>query len=80
MTAQLPSTGPLAQAAILPSVGVNGTASSFVTATASQFHLLYVPDRIGGHQVTNAGLDIRTLSFPNTHRAVTVHYYEIVTT
>ncbi len=38
---------------------------------------VYVPDNLGGRNVTNAGLDVRTLSFPNAKQSVTIRFYEI---
>jgi len=53
--------------------------NQFVVGTASQFHLLRVPETIGGRHITNSRLDIRSLSFPNSEHAVTVRFYELST-
>jgi len=39
-------------------------------------HLVKVPRTIDARRVTNAGLDIRHLSFPNASGPVTVRFYE----
>ena len=61
----------------LPVVDIDGAQDSFIAATASQPHLIRVPEAIGSRKVTNAGLDIRSLSFPNAKGAVTAHFYEL---
>ena len=58
-------------------VVIDGRTNSFVSGTASQLHLLRVPATIGNRQVTNAGLDIGSLSFPKGAGPVTVYFYEI---
>jgi len=63
----------------LPTVLTDRTTSAFVAGTASQLHLLRVPNAIGTRHITNAGLDIRSLSFPNAEGAVTVRFYELAT-
>jgi hypothetical protein len=63
----------------LSTVLTNGEAKAFVAGTASHFHLLHVPATICTRHVTNGGLDIRSLSFPNTQSAVIVHFYDIST-
>jgi hypothetical protein len=63
----------------LPKVLTDGSASSFLAATASQFHLVHVPGTIGKREITNGGLDIRTLAFPNAHGDVIVHFFELST-
>jgi len=61
----------------LPVVIANGRTHSFLAGTASSLHLLRVPDTLGSRQITNAGLDIRTLAFPNAPGPVVVHFFEI---
>jgi hypothetical protein len=60
-------------------VRTNGQTFALVTGTASELHLLRVPRKIAGRRVTNGGLDIRRLSFPNADGAVTVRFYELQT-
>lgn len=62
-----------------PLVRTNGQSNAFVAGTASDLHLLHVPETIGKRRVTNAGLDIRSLSLPNAQSAVTVRFYELPT-
>jgi hypothetical protein len=40
-------------------------------------HLLRVPEAIDGHRIVNAGLDVRTLRFPDASGPVTVRFYEL---
>jgi hypothetical protein len=61
----------------LPSVVMNAAALAFVAGTASQLHLVHVPKAIGTRHITNAGFDIRSLSFPNAPGVVTVRFYEL---
>jgi hypothetical protein len=63
----------------LPVVYANERRYYFVAGTASHMHLLHVPEAIGARHITNAGLDIRSLSFPNAPSAVTVRFYELST-
>lgn len=63
----------------LPTVVTNGAKTGFVAGTASQMHLVHVPETIGARRITNAGLDIKTLSFPNAPGDVTVRFYEVST-
>jgi uncharacterized membrane protein YjdF len=63
----------------LPTVSIDGSTNAFVSGTASQFHLIRVPEKIGTRHITNAGLDIRNLSFPDAEGAVTVRFYELST-
>jgi hypothetical protein len=60
-----------------PSVVVNEKRFEFISGTASQLHLLRVPQTIDGHRVVNAGLDVRTLRFPDASGPVTVRFYEL---
>ena len=62
-----------------PQVRTNGQTWAFVTGTASDFHLLRVPEEIANRRVTNGGLDIRNLSFPDAPSDVTVRFYELHT-
>jgi hypothetical protein len=62
-----------------PIVMTNGHQHAFVVGTAGDSHLLHVPERVGARRVTNAGLDIRRLSFPNAPSVVTVNFFEIST-
>jgi hypothetical protein len=60
-----------------PAVVVNGQGYRLVTATAAQLHLLRVPTRIAHRFVTNGGLAVDTLAFPNAPGTVTVTYYDL---
>ncbi len=62
-----------------PLVRANGQTWAFVTGTASDFHLLHVPTEIAGRRITNSGLDISRISFPDTPGDVTVRFYELPT-
>jgi hypothetical protein len=63
----------------LPTVVTNGAKTGFVAGTASQLHLLQVPETIGTRRITNAGLDIKTLSFPNAPGDTAIRFYEVAT-
>ena len=62
-----------------PSVRTNGQTWSFVTGTASDLHLLHVPQKIADRRIANSGLDIRSVSFPDAPGDVTVRFYELPT-
>ena len=62
-----------------PHVRTDGQTRAFVTGTASDFHLLRVPHEIADRRITNSGLDIRSVSFPDTPGEVTVRFYELPT-
>jgi hypothetical protein len=63
----------------VPTVVIDGAATGFVVGTASQMHLVHVPERIGTRRITNGGLDVRSLSFRNAPGDVTVRFYELPT-
>jgi hypothetical protein len=60
-----------------PSVVVNGQPIEFVSATASQLHLLRAPRTVRDRAAPNGGLNIHTLAFPNASGAVTLRFYEL---
>lgn len=60
-------------------VRTGGVTYSFVVGTASEPHLVHVPATIAGRRVTNAALDLRTLSFPDASGDVRVRFYELPT-
>ena len=62
-----------------PEVRTDGQTLAFVTGTASKFHLLHVPETIADRRVTNGGLDIKAISFPDAPGDVTVRFYEVPT-
>jgi hypothetical protein len=60
----------------LSEVRVDGTEHRFLAAVASQPHLLSVPNDAF---LPNAGLDIRSIAFPNSDGPVVARFYEIPT-
>jgi hypothetical protein len=59
----------------LSSVLVDGAKYRFISGTAGQPHLLSVPGE--NVSVPNAGLDLRSIVFPNADGTVVARYYEI---
>jgi hypothetical protein len=58
----------------LSEVRIDDTEYRFIAAVASQPHLLSVPTDAA---LPNAGLDIRSIEFPNADGPVVAHFYEI---
>jgi hypothetical protein len=61
----------------LPTVLIDGSKHRFVTGTATDLHLVRVPDAIGTRRIANGGLDVRNIAFPNAPGSVTVRFYAL---
>jgi hypothetical protein len=61
----------------IPTVVANGKVHTFLTGTAASDHLMHVPEEFGGRRVTNGGLDISEISFPDSPGPVVVRFYEL---
>ena len=62
-----------------PVVRLNGRSYEFVRGTATAPHLVRVPKKLANRRITNAGLRVRTISFPDADEDVHVRFYELPT-